>query len=552
MSFTHASVITMDERIKYRSLIESNAILIRSVEQHISGKDLLSPRMGDILFAMSGTEDIDGQLRAVQYMYEEIDKQYDEQLRHAAQYKFSQFCEYTHRTEIPALHHEFLIDHMERVYDGEILRLAISMPPGAAKSSYASIRFAAWYLGKRPDHRWVQGAHTQTFAKDRLGKPVRGLINEPRYANVFPETRVSQSSSAADYFEFANKKGYYKAVGVGTGIAGYRFEIGGVDDPIASRAEAESPTLRKALHDWFDDDFGTRPSNPLAPIFVANTRWHEDDLVGHELSKMKDGRGDRWTVINIPALAEEDDPLGRAPGEGLWPEIFGTDYYRARKAAIAGRSWNSLYQGNPIDEEGGVLKTSDIKRYKEFPVDATRGGVIIEKKVRRITLSVDCAEKATARSDYTAATIWVYGADNKHYLVHAARTKAEFSDIITFIEELAKAWNVDQILVEDRGAGTQYIQLQATTTTPAPAPVIAIQTMQKSKAFRFDGVTPMFVTGQALLPYKAEWIPDVEKELLSFPGGKNDDYVDSVSQYLSHTRANSGRRGVAKVASRHG
>jgi predicted phage terminase large subunit-like protein len=172
--------------------------------------------------------------------------------------------------------------------------------------------------------------------------------------------------------------------------------------------------------------------------------------------------------------------------------------------------------------------------------------------VRRITLSVDCAEKATARSDYTAATIWVYGADNKHYLVHAARTKAEFSDIITFIEELAKAWNVDQILVEDRGAGTQYIQLQATTTTPAPAPVIAIQTMQKSKAFRFDGVTPMFVTGQALLPYKAEWIPDVEKELLSFPGGKNDDYVDSVSQYLSHTRANSGRRGVAKVASRHG
>lgn len=544
--------ITMRERERYRKALKQIDALRQPLLQFVEKQVPVPAAVFAVVTEMAGTTDPIQQLKAINHLYREVDKQFDAELLYAAPHRFSEFCEYMRRSEPPALHHEFLISHMEMVHRKEILRLAISMPPGAAKSSYASVRFPAWHLGRKPDDRWVQGAHTQTFAKDRLGKPVRGMINEDRYKNVFPDMGISASSSAADYFEFANgHQGYYKAVGVGTGIAGYRFEMGAIDDPIASREDAESPTFRRKLHDWFDDDFGTRPSNPTAPIFVVNTRWHEDDLVGNELKKMKEGRGMDWTVLNIPALALEDDPLGRKPGEGLWEGQFGTAFYEAKRRSMSGRSWNSLYQGNPVDEEGGVLKRSDVDphRYKETPKNEVRNGEITKKRIRRVVLSVDCAEKATQRSDYTAATVWMETDTGKHYLIHAARVRKEFVDMTAWIDELADTFDVNQILVEDRGAGTQYIQLRQKVPL-LRHPVIAISTKQQSKDFRFDGVTPMFSTGIARLPETGtDWMADVEAELFAFPGGKNDDYVDSVSQYLAwvRERTGAGRRGVRKM-----
>lgn len=548
-------IITQPERQQYRDALSEMKRLRDDLEGHLVGRNPVEKRVLDLVEGMTGTTDLPNQVRALNSIYDEFDAEYDERLRYSSQFRFSPFCEYMFRDEVPAKHHEFLIDHMEAVFHGDIQRLAISMPPGAAKSSYASHRFPAWYLGQRPDHRWLQGAHTMTFAKDRLGKVVRGIIGEDRYSNIFPSMVLSASSSAADYFEFAGARGYYKAVGVGTGIAGYRFEIGAIDDPIASREDAESPTFRKKLHGWFDDDFGTRPSNPHAPIFVVNTRWHEDDLVGHELQKMAEGRGDEWVVLNIPALAEENDILGRSVGEGLWPELFGTAHYEKRKITLTGRSWNSLYQGHPVDEEGGVLKREDVSTYTRLPSDEKDiQGNITHKNIKRVSLSIDCAEKATERADFTAATVWVETTDKKHYLVHGSRIKKEFTEMVQWIEELARdtycGCTVDQILCEDRGAGTQYIQIRK--TSPGRVPVIPIATKQQSKAFRFDGVTPMFASGQVYLPEKGvDWIADVEAELYAFPNGRNDDYVDTVSQYLTYARGNNVVRGMRKLQTGH-
>jgi predicted phage terminase large subunit-like protein len=541
-------LITQSQRADYRRSLASLDAMMKPLEAFLTRKTPMPPMYVAALVQMTKTVEPSGQLRALQEMRDYIDKMYDEELRYAAQFRFSPFCEYMRREEVPAQHHEFLIDHMEAVHDREILRLAISLPPGSAKTTYASHRFACWHLGIRPNDRWMQGAHTQTFAKDRLGKVVRNMMQEQRYNDVFPDMRISSSSAAADYFEFTAGAGYYKAVGVGQGISGYRADIGAIDDPLASREDAESPTMRRKLHEWYDDDFGTRPM-PGSPIYIVATRWHEDDLIGHELQKMAEGRGDEWTVINIPAIAGAEDPLGRAEGEGLWEEVFGAEFYLKKKITLTGRSWNSLYQGSPTDEEGGVLKRADIHRYTNVPKDEERSGQITKKAIKRIVLSVDCAEKATKRADYTAATVWIETFDKKHYLVHAARAKKEFNDMVEFIETIAKTWGVDSILVEDRGAGTQYIQIR--NKTPGPAPVISIATDQKSKEFRFDGVTPMFAAGEVLFPEAGvDWIADVEAELFAFPAGKNDDYVDSISQYLARARKNGGnRRGVKKIAS---
>jgi predicted phage terminase large subunit-like protein len=548
-------LITQDERAQYRKLLSELEFYIEKIDDHILGKVVLPSEVLASWESRLGTSDPAAALRAFQSMRTAYDEEYDEKLRYAAQFRFSPFCEYMRREEVPAQHHEFLIDHLEEIHEyaatrgkNGIERLAISLPPGSAKTSYSSHRFPAWHLGRRPNDRWLQGAHTQTFAKDRLGKVVRNLVQEKRYLDVFSEMSLSIGSSAADYFEFTAGHGYYKAVGVGVGISGYRSDISGIDDPIASREDAESPTVRRKLKDWYEDDFGTRPM-PGSPLFIVATRWHEDDLIGAQLTKEKEGKGDKFVVVNIPALANADDPLGRAEGEGLWPEVFGTEFYLNKKRSMTGRSWNSLYQGNPVDEEGGVLKREDVRRYQNMPADVIENGEVVKKIVKKISLSVDCAEKATQRSDYTACTVWIETTDKKHYLVHADRTKKEFVEMVEWIETIARTWQVNQILVEDRGAGTQYIQVRE--KSPGPAPVISIATQQKSKEFRFDGVTPMFAAGEVFLPDTGtDWIADIEAELFAFPNGRNDDYVDSVSQYLAKAREQSGnRRGVRKMRS---
>lgn len=544
------TMITLPERAEYRAALKQLSDLRTKLDRAISRNEPLDSAVSMAMEKMTGTDDLHNQFAALEAFYNKLDSQYDEKLRYAAQFRLSPFCEFMFRNEPPAFHHEFLIDHLEEVHNKQIMRLAVSMPPGSAKSTYSSLRFAAWHLGRRIDDRWLQGAHTQTFAKDRLGKPVRNMIASSRYREVFPDRVLSASSSAADYFEFANSnQSYYKAIGVGQGISGFRADIGAIDDPIASREDAESPTIRRKLHEWFEDDFGTRPM-PGSPIFVVATRWHEDDLIGHELAKMKAGTtAYPWEVINIPALAEDDDPLGRDLGEGLWPEVFGTEWYSLKKLDSTPRSWNSLYQGKPSDEEGGVLKRSDISRWKAPPRDLKRkDGSLFKKIVKRTTLSVDCAEKATQRSDWTAASVWVETHDKKHYLIHAARCRKEFNQMTDWIDELARGFNVDQVLVEDKGAGTQYLQVRK--DAPGPAPCIPISTNNNSKMFRFDGVTPMFAAGRVFFPEKGvDWIADLEDELLKFPNAKNDDYVDSVSQYLNYTRKSNVRRGSRKVNS---
>ena len=542
-------LITKVERAEYRQALAYIDTLATTVEDSITQGTLIDSKVGMALAKMTDSENPESQLRALRFLHGSVDAQYDEKLRYAGQFKFSPFCEFISRTEPPALHHEFLIDHMEAIHNKDIMRLAISLPPGAAKSTYASIRFAAWHLGRKPNDRWLQGAHTQTFAKDRLGKPVRGIIQDPRFRSVFPDMGLSASSSAADYFEFVGGTGYYKAVGVGVAVAGWRADIAAIDDPLASREDAESPTMRRKLHEWFMDDFGTRPM-PGSPLFVVATRWHEDDLIGHELQRMADGQAEHdWTVINIPALAGDDDPIGRAPGEGLWPEVFGTAFYEAKRRGTVSRTWNSLYQGAPADEEGGVLKASQILRYKTPPADILNvNGGLHKKVIKKITLSVDCASKAKERNDWTAATVWVETVDRKHYLVHASRVRKEFVELTKWIDMLAEEWKVHQVIVEDAGAGIQYIQIRK--TEPKDFPVIAISTSNKSKEFRFDGVTPMFASGRVLFPESGNnWIADLEQELLVFPNGKNDDYVDSTSQYLAYGRKGSVKRGSRSINS---
>jgi len=149
-------------------------------------------------------------------------------------------------------------------------------------------------------------------------------------------------------------QGEYLAVGVGTAIAGFRADLGLIDDPIRSKEDANSKLIRDKHWDWYNFDFKTRSKPNAAYVFIY-TPWHEDDL-GHRILAAE---GPEWTVLRMPFYAEENDPLGRAPREMLWSEWYKPEMF-PKDARVA----SALYQLRPSPEEGDFFKKDWLVEYK--------------------------------------------------------------------------------------------------------------------------------------------------------------------------------------------
>lgn len=543
------------------------------VEESLRKRSPLSPREYETLVELSQTHDLDGQLRALDDAEAQIEKELVAVWSGLAQEDYIHFYEFLNRNEtnldgtigFTASPHQRLIgDLLMRAEAGDLMRCIISMPPGHCKSTHCTHHFPAWYFGRNLRRRYLQAGHSQNFVENEMGARVRGIINGEDYHTVFPDVRIRADMKAKAYWGLTNMKGQYVGLGVGQGISGFRGDFGAVDDPYKSRQDAESQTTRDKVFKWYSDDFSARLL-PWAPLFIVSTRWHSDDVCGRieddqrkkdeessdEASKrieyaeelaahLADAKMEdrfRWEIINLPAMAEEDDVLGRQPGEPLWPELFDLSDLLRRKANMESGSWNSLYQGTPMDVEGGTISASWFKRYDKLPDR--------KKEVRKCVLSIDAANVAKERSDYSVILVWMQDEHKNHYLADVYRKRLEFTALSSLIEQVAKQWEADAILVEAKGNGLSYIQ-SFTGTAKAPAPIIPIEVGQSSKEFRFDKVSPMIEGGAVYLPSRAVWLPDYEKELIAFPNGKFDDQVDATSQYLDWAR-NKGRRGTRKL-----
>ncbi|USM11469.1 terminase large subunit [Citromicrobium phage vB_CbaS-RXM] len=555
------------------------------MESALSGQTTLSPQQYNALRVLAGTDDFDGQIAALEAAIEHAETELIRVWVPLAQKDYGHFYEFMNRDEEVGIdehgntmfgftlskHQKLIAENLQAAADGELLRCMISMPPGHCKSTHCSHHFPAWLLGRNPKKRYLQAGHSQDFVDNEMGAKVRNIITSDDYGHVFPEIGIAQDMRAKGYWALNNGRGKYVAKGVGQGISGFRGQFAGVDDPYKNRQAAESATIRETVYQWFADDFSTRLL-PGAPLFIVMTRWHSDDICGRltelEMDKLKsllnregidtpekldhailsqmveklsavDPKDKRflYKIVNLPAIAEDDnDILGRRRGEALWPELFNLEELENFKGKMTAPSWNSLYQGTPIDIDGGMVSKGWFKEYESLPA---------KEDIKRITLSVDTASKQNERNDFTVIGVWFQDRHNNHYLADVYRDQPTFPKLEEQIASMATRWKANSILVEDKGNGTAYIQNHHGKST-APAPIIAIEVGQNSKEFRFDKVTPMIESGQVYLPKNASWLPDYLKELVAFPNGKNDDQVDMTSQYLDHARKG-GKRGSRKL-----
>ncbi len=181
-------------------------------------------------------------------------------------------------------------------------------PPGSAKSTYLSVLMPPHYLSRFPANSILAATHSQEFAQ-RWGRKVR---NDILLDGATLGIQVSSDNSASDRWSLTTGGEYY-GVGAGVGISGFRADLGMCDDLFGSREDAYSETIRQKRWDWYLDDFCGR-QKPGAKRILMNTRWHEEDVAGREISRIRAGTV-RGRIIDIPAVAEEDDALGREPGE---------------------------------------------------------------------------------------------------------------------------------------------------------------------------------------------------------------------------------------------
>lgn len=267
-----------------------------------------------------------------------------------------------------ASHHVLIMDACQRVYSGEIKNLMILLPPGSAKSTYASVVFPTWAMGKTPGYQIILTSYGSDLAK-KHGRRARQIVGSAEYRSIF-ETGISQGNKAADDWSCENGS-EYMSCGILSGITGNRANGVVLDDPIKGRAEADSETIRERTWDAYQDDLLTRLKPGGWQIMIL-TRWHEDDPAGRILPEKYAGEsgwitsradGQKWYILCCPAECERpDDPLGRKPGEMLWPEWFSEGHFdKFRRNA---RTWNSLFQQRPAPEEGTFFKRDWFPRYE--------------------------------------------------------------------------------------------------------------------------------------------------------------------------------------------
>lgn len=257
-------------------------------------------------------------------------------------------------------------------------RHIVSMPPRHGKTMTVAELFPAWFLGKHPDW-WVMVLSYGADLAEASSDKARGNVSHPHHAGIFGNT-LSPHSKAKARWKMAGHRGGYIAQGLGGGVTGKGAHLLIMDDLIKNRANAENKRERDAVWDEYLDTAKTRLDDPFAAIFLIMTRWHVDDLAGRLMLRQPG----KWNEIAFPAIAYEDDPLGRAEGVALWPERFPLETLLEIKEERPPYSWSSLFQQSPFLREGGLFN------YDWFEDNRWRLGTDYQlEDLRQVVISVD-------------------------------------------------------------------------------------------------------------------------------------------------------------------
>lgn len=278
-----------------------------------------------------------------------------------------------------ALHHSLMVRAIQKCMQTYNGRLMMFFPPGAAKSTYASVLGPAWRMGcpELDDKTRMPCIDIGLFSyaseiATKQSRRVRSMARDPMFDTAF-RAHLSNEKGAADNWAMTNGSSMI-AGGIRAGVTGNRFGGLVIDDPTKNREEADSEDIQQKNYDEYNDTLLTRLI-PGGWVIMIQTLWSQLDIPLRILPEKWAGEsgeilcqdGQVWTVLCVPAKCERDDPpdpLGRKPGEYLWPKWFKPGHWdKWEKNPTARRTWSALCQQNPTPKEGLSFTRSMFKRF---------------------------------------------------------------------------------------------------------------------------------------------------------------------------------------------
>ena len=419
-------------------------------------------------------------------------------------------------------HHRRLAHLLQDIEARRKDRICVSVPPRHGKSQMVSIYYAAWYLGKNPDHKIMLVSHTTDLAVD-FGRKVRNLINTPEYQEIFPDTQLAKDSKSAGRWN-TSLGGEFFAAGVGSALAGRGAHLLLVDDPHSEQdvLSGNFEVFEKA-YEWFA--FGARTRlMPGGAVAIVHTRWHQDDLIGRLIRDMTNNEGaDQYEVFEFPAILETDK------GEkALWPEFFDLPALHRTKASMPAFQWNAQYQQKPTAEEAAVIKREWWRQWKHPD----------PPPCEYIIMSLDAAAETHNRADFTALTTWgvfLNEEEDAHQLIllNSIKRRLEFPELKRLCTEEYNAWEPDSFIVEKKSAGVAIYQEMRRVGIPVQEYTPHRGTGDKMA--RLNSVSDIIASGMVWVP-EHRWAEEVVEEIAGFPFMSHDDLVDSSVMALMRFR----------------
>ncbi|VFR32512.1 Phage terminase, large subunit [plant metagenome] len=416
-------------------------------------------------------------------------------------------------------HHRLLLTKLKETSERRHGRMMVFMPPGSAKSTYASVVFPSGFLGEKAGRRLILASYGDDLAR-KMGRRTRSIIKQSRYRGIWGAGLTSESSAAQ---EFALTNGSeYIACGILGGVTGNRAHGIIIDDPIKGREQANSETVRQKTWDAYEDDLKTRLI-PGGWIVIIQTRWHEDDLSGRILPDSWKGEsglirckdGNDWEILCLQARCEVDnDPLGRAQGDYLWPEWFDRGHWAQFESNP--RTWSALYQQLPTPGDGDMFHPDQIGT-----IDALPAGPVTWVRGWDFAGTKDGDWTAGGRLGRLQDGRFVIGGMVRLRETPDKRDKA----LVNTAQADGRSTKIS--IPQDPGQAGKSQVLYLTRELAGYSVVSSPES--GSKETRAEPFAAQVNVGNVVM-LRGDWNAALIEELRSFPSGKYDDQVDALSR----------------------
>lgn len=448
-----------------------------------------------------------------------------------AEEELIRFCEVTMPVEramndiaqsryLPSDHHRYMAHLTHRMEAGDLMKGLVRMPPRHGKTETLIKRASAWISGRNPEKDIIIGSYNSKFAED-IGAEVKEIIKSQRFRQIFPDYKLVKE--AVDHLRTSQGGNIY-FIGRESTVTGRGGDFLFADDLIKNDADSRSPEMREKIWQWLVQTFLTRRHNDNSPFLICGTQWNEDDHFGRLTDEsnpaysklLSEGVED----IKLAAIAGDDDPMGRKPGEPLWPKRFGLNYLNEMQDANS-TAFAALYQCDPVPENGVFYQKDGIFEYdpSELP--------------EKLTMYA-CSDHAVSTKSINDRTCLIpYGVDERgdawvmpDVFWDRVASDVAVERVIDIIRRHKPVfWYAEKGQIA-KSIGPFITKRMAEENVYVP---FIFEMRTQDKVQYAQSARARCAQGRIRFPRFAPWWARAKTEMLKFPNGRFDDFVDTVS-----------------------